>query len=91
MKTEQKVSAYRDLIKNKFTTRTKTSRITTECETGLFSSKEVSLDRSQMTISELYDNYKLSNKLPSLMDLHEITDKFFKDYCHNYTKIKALF
>lgn len=44
-----------------------------------------------MTISELYDNYRLSSKLPVLSDLKEITQIFFASYCENYTKIKALF
>lgn len=91
LRTEQKAPDYLDLIRNKFTSRTKNSRITTECETGLFSSKEISLDRSQMSILELYENYKVSNKLPSLADLKEITERFFSEYCENYTKIKALF
>jgi hypothetical protein len=41
--TDSKVPVYRDIIRSKLTTRTKTSRVTTECETALMDSKEASI------------------------------------------------
>ncbi len=29
--------------------------------------------------------------MPNLKDLEEISEKFFKDYCENYSKIRCLF
>ena len=65
--------------------------MTTDCETGFFSSKENSLDKSQMTINEWYESYKFSKQLPTLEDLYKISDKFFMDYCENYSQLKVLF
>lgn len=63
----------------------------TECDTGLLSSKEVSLEQSSLTISDYHRQYKISQKVPILSDLKEVADKFFKEYCDSYTKLKTLF
>ena len=85
------MSGYREMIKNRLSSKGKGSRVITECETGLFSSKEVSMSHSLLTVAEWYDSYKTNNKLPTLGDLQEITDRFFNQYCEDYTKLKALF
>ena len=44
-----------------------------------------------MTISDWYDQYNLAKKLPTLYDLRDVADRFFKDYCTNYAKLRSLF
>ena len=44
-----------------------------------------------MTINEWYESYKFSKQLPTLEDLYKISDKFFMDYCENYSQLKVLF
>ena len=46
---------------------------------------------STLTISDYYDQYRMSQKAPVLTDLIEIADKFFKNYCDGYAKLKCLF
>lgn len=89
-KTEEKISSYKDIIRGKLSSKTKQSR-NTECETRLLSSKEVSLEQSSLTIIEYHKQYKMSQKVPLLSDLKEVADRFFKDYCDSYTKLKTLF
>jgi hypothetical protein len=89
-RTEEKVTCYRDIIRGKLSSKAKQSR-NTECETRLLTSKEVSLESSSLQISDYYDQYKLSMKVPALGDLRDIADKFFKDYCDNFAKLKCLF
>ena len=73
--TEPKAS-YRDIIREKLSSKNKQSR-NTECETRLLSSKEVSLSGCSLTISDYFDQYKLAQKVPTLSDLREISIKFF--------------
>jgi len=49
------------------------------------------MEGSTLTISDYYDQYRLSHKIPALSDLMEIADRFFKDYCDGYAKLKCLF
>lgn len=88
--TEAKVLEYRDKIRSKMNSKVKSSR-ETECDEALMTTKEVSLEQINVTISDWYDQYNISKKLPSLFDLQDIADRFFKDYCANYAKLKSLF
>lgn len=49
------------------------------------------MERSSLTISDYYDQYRLSQKVPLLTDLQDIAERFFKDYCDHYAKLKTLF
>lgn len=91
VRTEKKVEGYRSIIKEKMSSKVKSSRATTVCETGVFSSKEVSLLPSETTISDWYENYKLNSRLPSLQSLTAVADNFFAQYCENYSRLKTLF
>lgn len=53
--------------------------------------KEVSLEQINVTISDWYEQYNISKKLPTLCDLRDVADRFFKDYCTNYAKLRSLF
>jgi hypothetical protein len=53
--------------------------------------KEGSYEHSNLTITDWHEQYNLSQKLPTLADLQEVAEKFFKDYCLNYARIKSLF
>lgn len=81
--------AYREIIRSKFTSRTKASRITTECETALLSSKEGSLEHSRDTLQDLYLHAQRSRP-PALEQLAAVAERFFADYCDAYAKLKVL-
>ena len=49
------------------------------------------MEPSTLTISDYYDQYRLSQKVPLLTDLQDIAERFFKDYCDHYAKLKTLF
>jgi|JI9StandDraft_2_1071091.scaffolds.fasta_scaffold639972_2 hypothetical protein len=49
------------------------------------------MEPSTLTISDYYDQYRLSQKAPFLTDLQDIAERFFKDYCDHYAKLKTLF
>lgn len=49
------------------------------------------MEGSSLTISDYYDQYRLSQKVPLLTDLQDIAERFFKDYCDHYAKLKTLF
>jgi hypothetical protein len=67
------------MIKEKISN--KISRVTTECETGLFSSKEVSESELSITITEYLSSLKHNNNAPSLTQIEDMASKFFHDYC----------
>lgn len=89
-RTDEKFKSYKGKIQDIMRSKTGQSR-NTECQTGLLSSKEVSIEPSSITISDYYDHYRLSQRVPALTDLQDIADRFFKDYCDNYAKLKCLF
>ena len=87
VRTEGKESAYRNIIHEKMKSKAKASRATAEC---LFETTDT-LERSDVTITEWYSNFKISKSLPSLRDLQEVADNFFANYCDSYTKLTTMF
>jgi len=49
------------------------------------------MEQSSLTISDYHRQYNISQKVPALADLRDVADKFFKDYCDSYAKLRTLF
>ena len=90
LNTETKLSEYRDKIRSKLSSKVKCSR-ETECDEALMTTKEGSQEQINLTITDWFEQYNLAQKLPTLGDLQHVAEKFFREYCCSYAKLKSLF
>ena len=51
----------------------------------------MSSEPSSLNISDYYEQFNLTHKVPSLSDLQDIAARFFKNYCDSYAKLVTLF